>query len=95
MSRRKRYSGEFKREAIRRANEEGVTDVLVAEELGINSRQLRRWRNAIKRDGEKAFPGEGNAKDQELMLLICKLASVERERGFLKEAAAYFAKESK
>ncbi len=33
MTRRKRYSAEFKREAIRRANEEGVTDVLVAEEL--------------------------------------------------------------
>ncbi len=32
MPRRKRYSAEFKREAIRRANEEGVTDVLVAED---------------------------------------------------------------
>ena len=32
MSRRKRYSAEFKREALRRASEEGVTDVLVAEE---------------------------------------------------------------
>jgi transposase len=95
MTRRKRYSAEFKREAIRRANEEGVTDVLVAEELEINARQLRRWRNAIKRDGEKAFPGEGNAKDQELMLLKRKLAKVEQERDFLKEAAAYFAKESK
>ena len=94
MSRRKRYSVEFKREAIRRANEEGVTDVLVAEELGINARQLRRWRNAIKRDGDKAFPGEGNAKDQELMLLKRKLAKVEQERNFLKEAAAYFARES-
>jgi len=54
MTRRKRYSAEFKREAIRRANEEGVTDVLVAEELGINARQLRRWRHAIKRD--RPFP---------------------------------------
>jgi transposase InsO family protein len=35
MTRRKRYSAELKREALRRANEEGVTDVLVAEELGI------------------------------------------------------------
>ena len=94
MSRRKRYSVEFKREAIRRANEEGVTDVLVAEELGINARQLRRWRSAIKRDGDKAFPGEGNAKDQERMLLKRKLAKVEQERNFLKEAAAYFARES-
>jgi transposase-like protein len=37
MSRRKRYSAEFKREALRRSNEPGVTDVLVAEELGIGS----------------------------------------------------------
>ena len=51
MTRRKRYSAEFKREAIRRANEEGVTDVLVAEELGINARQLSRWRHAIKLTG--------------------------------------------
>jgi len=31
MSRRKRYSAEFMREALGRANEEGVTDVLVAD----------------------------------------------------------------
>ncbi len=30
MARRKRYSAEFKREALRRADEPGVTDVLVA-----------------------------------------------------------------
>ncbi len=95
MTRRKRYSAEFKRQAISRANEEGVTDVLVAEELGINARQLRRWRDAAKRDGEQAFPGQGNARDQELMQLKRKLAKVEQERDFLREAAAYFAKESK
>jgi transposase len=49
MTRRERYRAEFKREALRRANEEGVTDVLVAEELvGINTRQLRRWRESPK-----------------------------------------------
>ena len=37
MGRRKRYSAEFKREALRRANEPGVSDMLVAEELGINA----------------------------------------------------------
>ena len=31
MTRRKRYSAEFKREALRRANEEGATDTLVCE----------------------------------------------------------------
>jgi transposase-like protein len=90
-----RYSAEFKREALRRADEPGVTDVLVAEELGINARNLRNWRDAAKRDRENAFPGQGNARDQELMRLKRKLAKVEQERDFLKEAAAYFAKESK
>ncbi len=95
MGRRKRYSGEFKREALRRANEQGVTDVLVAEELGMNARQLRRWRDAVKRDGANAFPGQGKSRDEEMTRLKRKLAKVEQERDFLKEAAAYFAKESK
>jgi transposase len=95
MSRRKRYSTEFKREAIRRCNEPGVTAVLVAEELGISTRQLRRWRDAAQHHGAQAFPGEGNARDEELMRLKRKLAKVEQERDFLKEAVAYFAKESK
>ncbi len=65
MTRRKRYSAEFKCEALKRANEEDVTDVLVAEELGINARQLRRWckyrprpRNpAMWRDPRRKLPG--------------------------------------
>ncbi len=95
MTRRKRFSAEFKREALRRANEDGVTDTLVAEELGFRARQLRRWRDEAKNHGDNAFPGQGNAHDKEMMLLKLKLAKVEQERDFLKEAAAYFAKESK
>ncbi len=95
MGRRKRYSEEFKREALRRADEPGVTDILVAEELGISTRQLRRWRDATKQHPDNAFPGHGQARDQELMRLKRKLAKVTQEREFLKEAAAYFAKESK
>jgi transposase len=79
MARRKRYSAEFKRQALRRANEAGMTDALVCEELGVSTRQLRRWREAVQEHGdENAFPGHGN-----------------EERDFLKDAARYFAKESK
>jgi transposase len=95
MTRRKRYNKEFKREALRRANENGVTDTLVAEEMGFSTRQLRRWRDEATKHGDDAFPGQGNAHDQEVMLLKRKLKKVEQERDFLKEAAAYFAKESK
>ena len=42
MARRKRYSAGVKRHALKRADEPGVTDALVCEELGISTRQLRR-----------------------------------------------------
>lgn len=67
MARRKRYSAEFKRQALRRADEPGVTDALVREELGVSARQLRRWREAVQEHGEEnAFPGHGKARDQEI-----------------------------
>ncbi len=96
MARRKRYSAEFKRQALRRADEPGVTDALVCEELGVSTRQLRRWREAIQEHGEEnAFPGQGKPRDQELADLKRKLKKVTEERDFLRDAARYFAKESK
>ena len=71
MGRRKRYSAEFKRQALKRANEPGVTDALVCEELGISTRQLRRWRDLVK---EQAFPGHGKPRDEEVTQLNRKLA---------------------
>ena len=94
-TRRKRYSAEFKREALRRASEEGMTDVQVCEDLGVSARQLRRWRDELRAHGENAFPGHGKSHDQELTRLRRELTKVKQERDFLKEAAAYFARESK
>ena len=96
MARRKRYSAEFKRQALKRANEPGVTNALVCEELGISTRQLRRWRDAVTEHGEEqAFPGHGKGQDEEIIQLKRELAKVKAERDFLKEAARYFARESK
>ena len=91
----KRYSAEFKREAIRRATEEGITDKVVCDELGISTRQFRRWRDELQLLGSDAFPGQGRSRDEELTALKRELAQVKQERDFLKEAAAYFARESK
>ena len=91
----KRYSAEFKREAIRRASEEGMTDRAVCDELGISTRQFRRWRDEVEVLGKDAFPGKGQTRNDEITTLKRELAQVKKERDFLKEAAAYFAKESK
>ncbi len=91
----KRYSAEFKREAILRASEEGMTDKAVCEELGISTRQFLRWRDELELLGNDAFPGKGRTRDQELAGLKRELAKVKKERDFLKEAATYFAKQPK
>ena len=90
-----RHSPEFKREALRRTSEGGVTDRVVCDELGISERQLRRWRDEFRLLGEDAFPGQGRNRDDEMARLKRELAKVKEERDFLKRAAAYFAKESK
>lgn len=67
MARRKRYRAEFKQQVLKRANESGVTDILVCVELGISTRQLRRWKDAVREHGEEAaFPAKGKSRDEEL-----------------------------
>ncbi len=98
MSRRrgyKRYSPEFKREALKRASEDGMTDKQVCEELGISARQLGRWRDEFRLLGGDAFLGKGKSRDQEVAELKRELAKVKQERDFLKDAVVFFAKESK
>lgn len=91
----KRYSPEFKREALKRASAEGITDKEACAELGISTRQFLRWRDEFRLLGDDAFPGQGRSRDQELTDLKRELAKTKQERDFLKEAAIYFAKDSK
>ncbi len=91
----RRYSPEFKRHALKRASEYGVTDNGVCEGLGISERQLRRWRDQCRLLGDEAFPGQGGKRDDELAELKQKLAKAEQERDILRDAAIFFAKESK
>ena len=90
----KRYSSEFKREAIGRAGEEGMTDKIVCDELGVSTRQFLRWRDELQLLGDDAFPGPGRTRDEELTALKRELGWVKKERDFLKQAAAYFARQS-
>ena len=91
----KRYSTEFKREALKRASEDGTTDKFVCEELGISSRQLARWRDELRLLGDDAFLGKkARSAGEEVTRLKRELAEVKREMDFLKDAVVFFAKES-
>ena len=95
MGTRRNYSPEFKREAVELASQPGQTVAGVARDLGIRANILNRWRRESSQLGNKAFGGQGVARDEELMRLRRELAQVKKERDFLKSAAAYFAKETK
>ena len=94
MSKRRKYSEEFKREAVNLTRQPGSTVSQVARDIGVGSSLLFRWRRELEGEG-KPFPGSGVARDQELMTLKRELAKVKRERDFLRDAAAFFARESK
>ena len=95
MSKRREYSPEFKREAVELTRTTGVTIAQIARELGIGANMLSRWRRELSEDGKSAFQGKGKARDEEMVRLKRELARVKKERDFLQEAAAFFAKASK
>ena len=59
-----------------------MTDALVCEELGVSTRQLRRWKDAVREHGEEeAFPGHGKARDNEVAKLRRKGIFYEKRQG--------------
>ena len=95
MSKRRKYTEEFKREAVVLANTLGVTQAQVGEELGINPNMIGRWARELGLSGDRAFRGQGKPRDEEMATLKRELTRVKKERDFLKEAAVFFAKDSK
>jgi transposase len=93
---RRRYSREFKIDAIKRIVEDGQPQSHVARDLGISINTLAGWKRAYLEDTEQAFPGNGRQKpdDAELTRLRREVARLKRENEILKKAAAYFARES-
>ena len=94
---RRRFTREFKLEAVRMAQQPGATQVQVAEELGINPESLYRWRRELQNDPDQAFPGPGNLKDREKEIeqLRRQVTRLKAENNFLKKVSAYFAKDEK
>ena len=94
MAERRKYSEEFKREAVGLTRQPDASVSQVARDIGVGSNLLFRWRRELEAEG-KVFPGSGVARDQEVLALKRELAKVKRERDFLRDAAAFFASESK
>jgi transposase len=92
MASRRRYSREFKLEAVKQV-QRGEKAAMVARDLGISAEMLRRWRRDVEAGGDGAFPGHGRPKpeNEELVALRREVKRLREDRDFLKKAAAYFA----
>ena len=94
---RRRYSREFKLDAVEQTLSGDRSIRQVASDLGISSELLYRWRKEFKSDPEESFPGNGNLKetDQEVDHLHREVSRLKAENAFLKKVSAYFAKDPK
>ncbi len=93
---RRRYTEEFKEQAVRLVRESARPVAHVARELGITDTVLYRW-HAEHRRAEA--PGCTRAtlrvEAEELTRVKRELVRVTKERDFLRDAAAFFARESR
>ncbi len=95
MPKRRKYSAEYKREAVAMTNQPGITKSQIGRELGVNPQMITRWERELNESGSKAFGGQGQARDEEKAALKRELGRVKKERDFLREAATFFAKDQK
>jgi transposase-like protein len=95
MTKRKSFSPEFKREAVRLLETSQKLPADLARELGVRRNQLYKWKEQLGKRGAQAFPGSGKRATDEVTRLREELERVKEERDILKKAAAYFAKELK
>ena len=93
---RRKFSREFKLEAVRLARERGVAVAQAARDLDVHENVLRKWVRELSADPVQAFPGNGQMKPEQLEIerLRREVAKLKAERDILKKAAAYFARDS-
>ena len=88
-----RYTKEFKIEAVKQMTDKGHKLVDVAALLGISKKSLYRWRLRYG-ENQEAYEAQ-QSSTSEMAKLKRELKRVTEERDILKEAAVFFAAESK
>jgi transposase len=93
---RRKFSREFKLEAVKLVVERGVGVAQAARDLDLHVNVLRKWVREQAADPQQAFPGKGQMKPEQLEIerLRREVAKLKAERDILKKAAAYFARDS-
>jgi transposase-like protein len=86
---RRKFTREFKLEAVRLIKDRGVSYVQASQDLGVHTSQLRDWVKKLADDPQHAFPGQGQMKPEQLEIARLKreVTKLKAERHILKKAA--------
>lgn len=93
---RRKFSREYKLEAVKLVKERGVAVAQAARDLDVHENVLRKWVREYDDDPSQSFPGKGQMKPEQLEIdwLRREVAKLKAERDILKKAAAYFARDA-
>jgi transposase len=96
MSTRKKYSKEFKLDAISLVLEQGYSQSEAARSLAINANMLRRWIKESRNEEGQAFRGNGKLTEEQLEIRRLREENkrLKMEKDILKKATVFFAKET-
>lgn len=96
MKNRRKFSREFKLEAVKLMRERGAVEA--SESLRIGANLLYRWRKSFEDEGVE-ISGQASltpsSVEEELRELRHRVRELEEEKDILKKAAAYFAKHTR
>ena len=98
MNVRKKYSKEFKLDAISLVLNQQYTRSEAARSLEVNPNLITRWIKEHEQDNDgQAFRGNGKLtpEQEEIRQLKAKVRQLEIDKNILKEATVFFAKEIK
>lgn len=91
-TKRRKITEDFKREAVRLTETSGRTVAQVAADLGVGKSTLTRWKTQFKEADILSGPHDDVQKELTRLRLENKI--LRQERDLLKNAAAFFAKET-
>lgn len=93
---RRKFSEEFKREAVALVLEHGYSCEAAGRSLGVRGGLVGRWKREIEDKAGEAFPGKGkrSGEQQRIHELEAENRRLRMEKDILKKATVFFAKES-
>ena len=96
MTKRKKYTKEFKLDAVGLVTEQGYQQSEAARSLGINANMLGRWVKEAETDDGLSFRGNGklSPEQEEVRTLKAQVKRLQMEKEILKKATVFFAAET-